>query len=130
MRRKTRLASTAKGAKVPATVLLGVAEELGIGFIAGVASRAISTPLSVITVRLQTEAEGEDVGGEMDPERDDSGDTERRGESRGVMNIVRRVYEEQSLGGFWGGESALICLNIRDTHQARSRVFNYYPVIS
>lgn len=112
VRRKTRLAPATEGAKASAAMLLGVAEELGIGFVAGVASRAVSTPLSVITVRIQTETESDDVNGETDPEKDDGDAAEKRGKSRGVMSIVRQMYEEQGLGGFWGGFSTTIPLSL------------------
>lgn len=97
-----------KGKAGSAPILLSVAEELGIGFLAGVASRAISTPLSVVTVRLQTETEGQDESGEMDPEKGDRLDADRRGEPRGVMNVVRRIHQEQGLAGFWRGASLVL----------------------
>lgn len=83
--------------------LLSVPEELAIGFVAGVASRAISTPLSVITVRLQTETEGEDEEGELNAEKGDSGEAESKNTPRGVMGAVQRIYGERGLAGFWGG---------------------------
>lgn len=85
-------------------MLLSVTEELGIGFLAGVASRAISTPLSVITVRLQTETEGEDEEGEMNADNGSPEEAERRREPKGLLSTVKRIYEEQGLLGFWGGQ--------------------------
>ncbi|KAH9925952.1 mitochondrial carrier [Epithele typhae] len=41
-------------------VLLGVPAELAVGFLAGVANRAVSTPLNVVTVRLQIASEDDD----------------------------------------------------------------------
>jgi solute carrier family 25 (peroxisomal adenine nucleotide transporter), member 17 len=107
VRRKTRNLPPINSKAKAAPILLSVAEELGIGFIAGVASRAISTPLSVITVRLQTETEGQDNSGEMDPEAGDEADATKRGEPRGVLNTIQRIYSEQGLTGFWGGELRL-----------------------
>lgn len=52
--KRRNLTAGSKG-KIPA---LSVAEELSLGFAAGLASRLISTPLSVVTIRLQTEREG------------------------------------------------------------------------
>lgn len=85
--------------------LLSVLEELGIGFFAGIASRAISTPLSVVTVRLQTKTEGEDEDGELNAEKGSPAEAERLRVPRGVGGTVRRIYEDQGLTGFWGGES-------------------------
>ncbi|KAI0359228.1 mitochondrial carrier [Trametes cingulata] len=85
-------------------ILLGVPAELAVGFVAGVASRAVSTPFSVVTVRLQT-GDGE--------ESDDSSDDESsiaekapgipvKGPPR-FADVVRRIYAEQGLAGFWAG---------------------------
>ncbi|GJE94650.1 mitochondrial carrier [Phanerochaete sordida] len=112
LRRKTRITPPSTGKLKAAPALLSVAEELGIGFLAGVTSRAISTPLSVITVRLQTETEGEDDGGELDPEKGDPEDASRRGEPRGVLATVNRIYAEQGLQGFWGGFTTTIPLSL------------------
>lgn len=110
VRRKARISPPPSSKAAP--VLLSVAEELGIGFLAGVASRAISTPLSVITVRLQTETEGQDESGELDPEKGDPEDAARRGEPRGVLATVKKIYAEQGLKGFWGGFSTTIPLSL------------------
>lgn len=40
----------------------------------------------------------------MDPEKGDPADAIRRGEPRGVARTVQRIYKEQGLAGFWGGE--------------------------
>ena len=94
-------------------MLLSVVEELGIGFLAGVTSRAISTPLSVITVRLQTEAEGRNANEELDPEKGDSEDASLRREPKGVLAATKRIYNEQGLKGFWGGKSSFpLCLRL------------------
>lgn len=85
-----------------APVLLSVSEELGIGFLAGVASRAVSTPLSVITVRLQTESEDEETEEEAQVKDNVGNDIGERKE-RGVGAAVQRVYAEDGLKGFWSG---------------------------
>ncbi|EKM53611.1 uncharacterized protein PHACADRAFT_99150 [Phanerochaete carnosa HHB-10118-sp] len=112
VRRKTRISPPPKSKSKATPVLLGVAEELGIGFLAGVSSRAISTPLSVVTVRLQTETEGRDDRGELDPEKGDPEDASRRGEPKGVLTTVQKIYAEQGLKGFWGGFSTTIPLSL------------------
>ncbi|KAF9256741.1 mitochondrial carrier [Marasmius fiardii PR-910] len=88
--------------KIPLTKL-SILEELFLGFLAGVASRAISTPLSLITLRLQTE-------------RSNDADEEEESESRhesGVRSVVRKIYNEDGLAGFWKGfqTTTLLCLN-------------------
>lgn len=84
-------------------VLLSVVEELGIGFVAGVASRAISTPLSVITVRIQTATEGDDEQGQMNAEKGEIYKPKKE-EVVNPMTVLKQIYGEQGLRGFWGGE--------------------------
>jgi len=76
--------------------ILTPGEEIGIGFAAGVISRAISTPLSLITVRLQAERQNEDSD-----------------EDASVSSVVRQIYEDNGLRGFWKGfkTTTLLCLN-------------------
>ncbi|KAF9463609.1 mitochondrial carrier domain-containing protein [Collybia nuda] len=80
----------------------GAIEELLLGFIAGVASRAISTPLNVITLRLQTGRRN-----------DDDSDDESEPTSREVMSVMKDIYSEQGLAGFWRGfqTTTLLSLN-------------------
>jgi len=72
-----------------------------LGFIAGVASRVISTPLNIVTLRLQTEREDEEKIGS------DSTNI------KGVSDVVKLIYKEQGLGGFWRGfkTTTLLSLN-------------------
>ncbi|KAG8895456.1 hypothetical protein FRC01_012353 [Tulasnella sp. 417] len=96
-------------------VILGIREELGAGFVAGVISRLASTPLSIITVRLQVEqekAEGEDS----------------IEEKPGIASVVKRLYNEEGLFGFWKGfqSTILLCSNPAITlflYQSFRRVF-------
>ncbi|KDR75555.1 hypothetical protein GALMADRAFT_68813 [Galerina marginata CBS 339.88] len=77
-------------------------EELILGFIAGVASRAISTPLNIVTLRLQTEREVSEV------------DTENKiNKPMGMIDVVKAIYQEAGLSGFWRGFkiSAVLSLN-------------------
>lgn len=96
-------------------VRLSIKEELGAGFLAGVISRLASTPLSIITVRLQVEQEK--------AEDDDS--TE---EKPGIGSVVKRLYQEEGLFGFWKGfqSTILLCSNPAITlflYQAFRRTF-------
>lgn len=79
----------------------GMAEEVLLGFLAGVASRAISTPLNIVTLRLQTEREDEDEG------------QPKALHSTGIVNVVKSMYKEHGLAGFWRGfkTTAILSLN-------------------
>ncbi|KAI0800353.1 mitochondrial carrier domain-containing protein [Fomes fomentarius] len=80
-------------------VLLGVPTELAVGFAAGVASRAVSTPLSVVTVRMQTGDEDEDG-----PESASlTGSNDARRTSPSITEVIRSIYSEHGLSGFWAG---------------------------
>jgi adenine nucleotide transporter 17 len=74
-------------------------EELFLGFLAGVASRAVSTPLEIVTLKMQTERENDDDSDEIDGEVT---------ENKGIIDIVKLIYQEQGLAGFWRGE-LVIC---------------------
>ena len=91
---RRRSPSSLAKSKVPT---LSVAEELGLGFVAGLASKLISTPLSVVTVRLQTERE--------DAEEDETLYTEEAQKVGGVKDVIGRIYEEDGLVGFWRGST-------------------------
>jgi adenine nucleotide transporter 17 len=86
-----RLISVHKPRRNVSTHKPGLVEELLLGFIAGVASRAVSTPLNIVTLRLQTERQDED-------DSDDEGPT-----SVGMMGVIKDIYNEQGLAGFWRG---------------------------
>lgn len=92
-----------------APVLLGVPTELAVGFIAGVTSRAVSTPLSVLTVRLQSI-----LSNDSDDEEEASTiitlDNKREYRRPGLYNVACDVYAEHGLSGFWAGrQHAYIC---------------------
>ncbi|KAF9562990.1 mitochondrial carrier [Agrocybe pediades] len=82
-------------------------EELVLGFIAGVASRAISTPLNIVTLRIQTERE------DADEFEDVSTSSEPAKKEAGITDVVKAIYKEQGLKGFWRGfqMAALLSLN-------------------
>ncbi|KZT22520.1 mitochondrial carrier [Neolentinus lepideus HHB14362 ss-1] len=90
------------------TLLLSVPEELAVGFLAGVMSRAISTPLSVITARLQTENEERD-----DAESKSESPVEPRAStSSRLAQVVKSIYNERGLVGFWRGFEAVVLLSL------------------
>ncbi|KAF9047535.1 mitochondrial carrier domain-containing protein, partial [Panaeolus papilionaceus] len=70
-------------------------EELVLGFIAGVASRAVSTPLNIVTLKLQTER------GEQE-ERGTDEDTKLLG----ITDVIQSIYKEKGIGGFWKGNAS------------------------
>ncbi|KAJ7163456.1 mitochondrial carrier domain-containing protein [Mycena crocata] len=77
-------------------------EEVLLGFIAGVASRAVSTPLNIVTLRLQIENENdeeEESGVELPSAR--------------VGGVVNKIYKEEGILGFWRGfkTTTLLSLN-------------------
>ena len=96
-----------------APVLLGVPTELAVGFIAGVASRAVSTPLSVLTVRLQSSSNDDSDDDDEEvrkPAKKTDIATEK--ERPGLSDVARDIYSEQGLSGFWAGEPHTICAHI------------------
>ncbi|KAJ7658519.1 mitochondrial carrier domain-containing protein [Mycena rosella] len=76
-------------------------EELLLGFIAGVASRAVSTPLNIVTLRLQVENDNDEEEGDLKPS------------VSGVGGVVKKIYDEQGILGFWRGfkTTTLLSLN-------------------
>ncbi|KAK7057709.1 mitochondrial carrier domain-containing protein [Favolaschia claudopus] len=68
-------------------------EEILLGFIAGVASRAVSTPLNIVTLRLQVEKDNDSEEAEI-----------KEGTSAtGISGAFKKIYREDGLGGFWRG---------------------------
>nr|VWO94119.1 Calcium dependent mitochondrial carrier protein [Ganoderma boninense] len=99
------LLQTVKGAITSPTrpVLLGAPTELAVGFVAGVASRAISTPLSVITVRLQTSDDDEDNTESQTEVLTVPKTTAAKTRRPGFRAVLQSIYAEESLCGFWAG---------------------------
>lgn len=85
--------------KKAATIALTVPQELGIGYLAGVLSRLVTTPLSVITVRLQAENVKDDTRSEVEGEAE-----------AGILETAKDVYEEDGVFGFWKGECCPLML--------------------
>ncbi|KIK60998.1 hypothetical protein GYMLUDRAFT_166757 [Collybiopsis luxurians FD-317 M1] len=85
------------GKPVP-SVKLTVWQDLALGFLSGVASRAVSMPLSIITLRFQTGRHDED-------EKDADGNNR-------ILEAVKKIYKEQGLSGFWRGFNTTILLSL------------------
>lgn len=90
-----RLAKRQSTQAKPKLPVLAVEQELLLGFIAGVCSRLVTTPLSVITVRLQTQRE-EDL-------EDPSDERES-----GIMSAAKSIYNQDGILGLWRGMSAIM----------------------
>ncbi|KAF8317602.1 mitochondrial carrier [Clavulina sp. PMI_390] len=86
--------------KATAAVALTVSQELALGFIAGVLSRTVSTPLSIVTVRLQTASDEQDTEGRTGSEA-----------QGGLGTTIREIYEEDGIKGFWKGFQSVIILS-------------------
>ncbi|KAK0241199.1 mitochondrial carrier domain-containing protein [Armillaria nabsnona] len=83
-----------------AKISLPVLQELFLGFIAGVASRAVSMPLNLVTLRLQAERDAED---EENPDED---------QAVSLSSVVKLIYSEHGLSGFWRGFQTTILLSL------------------
>ncbi|EJD08098.1 mitochondrial carrier [Fomitiporia mediterranea MF3/22] len=101
------------GVKVSTTV--AALEEIAVGFLAGVASRAVSTPLSLVTVQLQnahnlhTEEEKENHASNAH-EHNEYDDAKL---FSSVASVIKHIYNESGILGFWRGfeTTTLLCLN-------------------
>ncbi|KIJ51355.1 hypothetical protein M422DRAFT_776629 [Sphaerobolus stellatus SS14] len=85
-------------------------EELILGYIAGVASRLASTPLNLVTIRLQDEKdkpESDDIekGKGKGKMKDGSAVSEHHDQPNGVLKVFQELYAEGGLAGFWRGFS-------------------------
>lgn len=88
----------------------GVLEDIFLGYIAGVASRAVSSPFTIITLRLQAErADAEDEDALSDDSVSESGSNGRRSpvdteEDSGPIGVAKRIYQQEGWQGFWRGQ--------------------------
>ena len=89
-----RRAASSKPARVPT---LSMVQELLLGYFAGVTSKMIASPLSVVTVRLQTAREND--------EEELSGST-----AKDVAATVQSIYEDEGWKGFWKGPTRVVHL--------------------
>lgn len=89
------------GSKTTASAMLLITEELMIGFLSGVVSKGITTPLSVITVQLQSEEEQDNTGALHQEKHGQSEDVPTSRTS--LARVVRRVYSDGGLSGFFKG---------------------------
>ncbi|KAJ3483358.1 hypothetical protein NLI96_g6364 [Meripilus lineatus] len=104
-----RRIGTRTGMKNTKPVLLSMPEEIGIGFLAGVASRAITTPLSVVTVRLQTATEDDN---EDDEFREEERNPELAVSTVSTLQVIHDIYLEDGIKGLWRGFSTAVPLSL------------------
>ena len=83
--------------RIPKGAMLSVPQELAIGYLAGIASRAITTPLNCVTVRLQIQRDA-------DASEDSS--------MGGFTDVVKQMYEESGFAGFWKGFQTTFLLSL------------------
>lgn len=110
-------APNAKG-KTPA-VIITAAEDLAIGALAGIVSRFFTTPLSNVTVRMQTAATpkakpaAEEKTDAAKPSSDsESDDEDGYAESPGIVEVLRQIVAEKGYAGLWSGFETASMLSI------------------
>jgi len=96
-------------------------EEIVLGFLAGVVSRAISSPFNITAVRLQAERKDKATG-------EAEGTEEEYADDGTLVGVMKHIYAERGLSGFWKGfeTTTLLCLNPSFTfffYQAFRRIF-------
>lgn len=107
LRRRTHSSAPARTGKKTLPVL-GVAEELGLGYVSGVLSRAISTPLNVVTIHLQT-----NLGSDDDNDPDGH-------KPQTFSDVIRAIYSDRGLGGFWKGEYFTRRIHVPSTYRMQA----------
>ena len=130
----TPLLQTLKHALTSPTkpVLLGVPTELAIGFVAGVASRAVSTPFSVVTVRLQTEDDDNDSDSDSEDQQSNasapvpSEAQHTRAPTAGFFDVVRSIYANEGLAGFWAGAHPALLVLVSISNQLTFASYHHH----
>lgn len=105
-------------------IVITAAEDLAIGALAGIVSRFFTTPLSNVTVRMQTSANPKEKTKEQlekrkdavqsapassDSESDDEGGY---AESAGITDVLRQIVAEKGWIGLWSGFETAAMLSI------------------
>jgi adenine nucleotide transporter 17 len=96
--------------------MLSVSQELAIGYLSGIASRSITTPLNLVTVRLQTARLSDDSSAEG-------------GASR-FTGVCRQIFREEGLPGFWKGSFPLNSRWIIETYDMMTTGFTSTFILS
>lgn len=116
-----------KGKSRAPSIVITAAEDLAIGALAGVVSRFFTTPLSNVTVRMQTSANPKPkskeqekrtdsttagVGGGQPSSDSESDDEGGYAESAGIVDVLRQIVAEKGWLGLWSGFETAALLSI------------------
>ncbi|GAC96040.1 mitochondrial carrier protein [Pseudozyma hubeiensis SY62] len=102
-------------------IVITAAEDLAIGALAGIVSRFFTTPLSNVTVRMQTSANPKEKAKEQEEKRKSNGqpssDSESDDEggyaaSAGITDVLRQIVAEKGWLGLWSGFETAALLSI------------------
>lgn len=119
LNRKKGNAPPANGKGKTPAIAITAAEDLAIGALAGIVSRFFSTPLSNVTVRMQTAATPKSK--ELVKEKTDDGkpssdsesdDEDGYAESPGILEVLRQIVAEKGYLGLWSGFETASMLSI------------------
>lgn len=88
--------------------LLPPQDELGIGFVAGAATKLLTTPIATVVTRKQTAAF---TSRRTEEEKVSDASKSTASDSR-TKDIVDSIYHEKGLAGFWSGYSASLVLTL------------------
>ncbi|PVF96585.1 mitochondrial carrier [Serendipita vermifera] len=95
--------------KAKLTAMLSIPEELLIGLVSGIGSKVVTTPLSVVTVHLQTDKH-EDDSDNVDLEKQSVETSSVEDKQSHIRRVIQRIYSESGLAGFWRGMSTTVIL--------------------
>ncbi|KAJ7099378.1 mitochondrial carrier [Mycena belliarum] len=87
-------------------------EEVLLGFVAGIASRAVSTPLNIVTLRLQAENDNDNDNDNDNEDEETASEKSAELSGAGVASVVKKIYNEQGVGGFWRGFKMTMLLSL------------------
>ncbi|KAJ9474599.1 putative Peroxisomal adenine nucleotide transporter 1 (putative) [Pseudozyma hubeiensis] len=102
-------------------IVITAAEDLAIGALAGIVSRFFTTPLSNVTVRMQTSANPKEKAKEQEEKRksnahpssdSESDDEGGYAESAGITDVLRQIVAEKGWLGLWSGFETAALLSI------------------
>lgn len=120
-RKRAKLQPSSGGKGKGKSIVITAAEDLAIGALAGIVSRLFTTPLSNVTVRMQTsatpKAKNKQVEGAKEATKQPSSDSESDdeggyAESPGIMDVLRQIVDEKGWLGLWSGFETAAMLSI------------------
>lgn len=87
------------------SIFIRLVDEVGVGILAGAATRAVTAPIQQVITRKQTMAVTSAVSSK-------DGKPHALGREEAVADILRQIYQTNGLPGFWAGYSATIILTL------------------